>query len=293
MAKLKEAPVFLDTSIQIARLVHGPKTKAGIRQRLALHEKICTSLVVRQEFKRRLLKEAQYLLGLLHRYGSFDEVNQHVIRLFGSWPGRTRKRNICLQTLSQVHGGTDAERTERLRLYLRSLLVTGLRQFDQKFGEVSKDSACACAWVDVVEKESLRRYDLGPEKCSRTKPGACGIVQFLSGRQPIWQAILHRLESIPDSNKSSELKNAELFLERLVKDPEKARNDDPCLTVGDVVIALESAGIPFFYTLNSKESQYLCRALDQTLIVRPIDPTKAEVVCLKDHPEWPAFGPNA
>jgi hypothetical protein len=62
MSKSREAPVFLDTSIQIARLVHGPQTKSGIRQRLAQHDKVFTGLVVRQEFKRRLLKEAEYLL---------------------------------------------------------------------------------------------------------------------------------------------------------------------------------------------------------------------------------------
>lgn len=290
MAKSKEAPVFLDTSIQIARLVHGPQTKAGIRQRLAQHERVFTGLVVRQEFKRRLLKEAEYLLRLLHRYKSFDEVHQHVIRLFGSWPGRVRKRTICLQTLAQVHGGSDAERTDRLQLYLRSLLVTGLKQFDRKFGEVLQDSACACARMAIVEKQALRRYDLGPEHCSKTKPGACGIVQFLTSRQLNWQAIQAQLKSIPDNKKSLEIKNAERFLERLVSNPNKARNDDPCLTVGDLVIALESAGISIFYTLNSKESQHLCRALDQTLIVRPIDPTKAEVICLKNDPNWPAFG---
>jgi hypothetical protein len=290
MAKSNDASVFLDTSIQIARLVHGPQTKAGIHQRLAQHQRVFTSLVVRQEFKRRLLKEAEYLLRLLHRYKSFDEVHQHVIRLFGPWPGKVRKRTICLQTLAQVHGGSDGERTDRLQLYLRSLLVTGLKRFDRKFGEVLQDSACACARMDVVEKEALRRYELGLEKCSRTRPGACGIVQFLTSRQLKWKVILERLKSIPDAGKSSEIKNAERFLDRLVNNPDKARNDDPCLTVGDLMIALESAGISIFYTLNSKESQHLCRALDQTLIVRSIDPTKAEVVCLKDDPNWPTFG---
>lgn len=290
MAKSKDVPVFVDTSIQIARLVHGPQTKAGIRHRLAQHERVFTGLVVRQEFKRRLLKEAEYLLRLLHRYKSFDEVQQHVIRLFGEWPSRTRKRVICLQTLSQIHGGSDAERTERLQLYLRSLLVTGLKQFDRKFGEVLKDSACVCAQVDIVEKQPLRRYDLGPEHCSRTQPGSCGIVGFLTCRQPNWQAIRARLMSIPDTKKSPEIKNAERFLDRLVKIPEKAKNDDPCLTVGDLVIALESVRISIFYTLNSIESQHLCRALDQTLIVRPIDPTKPEIICRKDDLNWPEFG---
>lgn len=68
---------------------------------------------------------------------------------------------------------------------------------------------------------------------------------------------------------------------------------DPCLTVGDLLIALESIDEPSFLTINSRESQHLCRALNQTLIVRPIDPTRPDIICHKDNPEWPSFGPNS
>ena len=85
MAQSKEAPVFLDTSIQIARLVHGPQTKAGIRQRLARHERVFTGLVVRQEFKRRLLKEAEYLLRLLHRQVCGLGTFQNLVHIHHKW----------------------------------------------------------------------------------------------------------------------------------------------------------------------------------------------------------------
>ncbi len=286
-------PLFLDTSIQIARLVHGPKTKARIRERIAQHAQTVTGLIVRQEFKRRLLKEAEYLLRLLHRYQSFDEVHQHVIRLFGAWPGRVRKRNICLQTLAQIHGGTDQERTERLPLYLRSLLVTGLKRFDQQVDRVCTDSGCACARVGIAERVALRKYELGPEQCSRTEVGACQIVAFLETRKDICDRILQKLRSLPAECKSAELKNAEQFLERLTRHPGQVQQADPCWTVGDLLIALESDGVPNFFTLNGVASQYFCRVLAQTLIVRPMDPLQSEIVCPKDVRHWPAFGPQA
>ena len=96
MAKAQLPPVFLDTSIQIARVVHGPKTKARIQQRLGQHGRTVTGLVCRQEFKRRLLQEADYLLRLLDRYGSFDEVRQHLIRFQPQYLKHIRKKNICL-----------------------------------------------------------------------------------------------------------------------------------------------------------------------------------------------------
>src|SRR5438270_523591 len=55
-------PIFLDTSILIARLVHSTEKKQSIERRLAKHSQKVTSLVVRQEFKRRLLREVEYLL---------------------------------------------------------------------------------------------------------------------------------------------------------------------------------------------------------------------------------------
>jgi hypothetical protein len=247
-------------------------------------------LVVRQEFKRRLLAEAEYLLRQLHRYQSFQEVQQHLIQLPGGWPSRQRKRNICLQTLTQVHGGTDAECTERLQLYLRSLLVTGLKRFDQRVDALRQESSCACARIAVVEKVALRKYDLGPKHCSRTRPGECGVVQFLAQQPEARAKILQRLRSLPAEMKSAELKRAEKFLEGLSTKLHHAQGEDPCLSVGDLLIALESVGVANFYTLNSAESQHLCRALGQTLIVCPVDPLKPEMVCDKDNAEWPCFG---
>jgi len=289
MASYLEPDLFLDTSVQIARHVHGPKTKAAIKQRLAQHSRHVTSLVVRQEFKRRLLKEADYLLRLLHRYKSFGEVQQHVIRLFGPW--HARKQNICLQTLAQVHGSNDAELTERLQLYLRSLLVAGLRRFDQIVDEVRADSNCACARLEIVEKQQLRRYEFGTDKCSRTNPGTCGINKFLAERLELVTKLLKQFSSLPPDKKSREIRTAEGFLQAVLAG-DQAQTHDPCLTVGDLLIALESAGISHFFTLNGTESQHLCRVLDQTLIVRPVNPMKADVVCPAEAAQWPELGPT-
>jgi hypothetical protein len=288
MVNHQQSELFLDTSIQVARNVHGPKTKAAIKQRLAQHSRHVTSLVVRQEFKRRLLKEADYLLRLLHRYRSFGEVQQHVIRLFGPW--HTRKRTICLQALAQVHGNNDAEQTERLQLYLRSLLVAGLRRFDQMVDEVRRDSSCACARLEVIEKQALRRYEFGTDQCSRTNPGSCGISQFLAQRSELVTRILTHLQSLQPDKKSLEIKNAEEFLQKIRQGSDQAQGCDPCLTVGDLLIALESAGISHFLTLNGVESQHYCRVLEQTLIVHPVNPMKAEIVCLAESSQWPEFG---
>jgi hypothetical protein len=286
VAKAKSAPVFLDTSIQVARMVHGPQTKARIRQRLEGYGQTVTGLVCRQEFKRRLIQEADYLLRFLQQYQSFDEVQHHLIRYPARWPKDLRKKNICLQMLTQVHGGTDEVRTERARLYLRSLLVAGLQRFDQSVEMVRQDSGCGCARAEVREKQPFRKYDLGVKHCSRLKAGECGVVAFLTRHASARAKVLEKLQAIPVEEKSAELKNAEAFLGQLANNPERAPAEDPCLKVGDLLIALESVGIEDFYTLNSAESQHLCRALAQTLIVCPIDPRQPEGVYDKNAKEW-------
>ena len=250
-----------------------------------------TSLIVRQEFKRRLLKEADYLLRLLHRYGSFDEVLHHIIRLFGPW--HQRKRNICLETLAQVHAEADAERTDRLRLFLRSLLVSGLRRFDQMVDLVRKDSGCACGLREVVERTALQKYDMGTDRCSQTSPGSCGVTAFFQSRKDFAAAILEKLKALPGPIKSQELQRAQDLLERLIAKSGDVNMADPCLTAGDLFIALEAAGISHFFTLNGTESQHLCRALGQSLVVRPVDPAQPNVMCPADNPNWPSFGTKA
>jgi hypothetical protein len=283
-------PVFLDTSIQVALVVHGPGTKARIRQRLDQHGRAVTGLVCRQEFKRRLLHEADYLLRLLDRYRSFDEVRQHLIRFQPQYKKHVRKKNISLQILEAVHEASDEERTERARLYLRSLLLAGLTRFDQMVDEVREESGCGCARQGVREKAGAGRYDLGQTHCGRLEQGACQVVAFLRSHDDVRRRILAHLRRLPAEKKSAELKSAEAFLQRVERDPEKAPAEDPCLKVGDLLIALESVGTEHFYTLNSTESQHLCRAVGQTLIVRPVNPLEDDIVCRKDEATWPEFG---
>jgi hypothetical protein len=182
----------------------------------------------------------------------------------------------------------DAERTERAKRYIRTLLRAGLTDFDNSVNAVIWDSNCACAHFPVEEKIPHKRYEFGPDKCSVTR-GVCGIVEFLKLRRREMEQVLAHLERIHDAKKSAELRKAETFIGKVLENSDEVEKMEPCLTVGDLMIALESAGVPVFYTLNSKESQHLCRALKQTLVVRPKNPAHEDVVCLSKDNAWPEF----
>jgi hypothetical protein len=283
----KPDPIFLDTSIAIARVVHGPGIKEKIKARLQDHGAAITSLVVKQEFKRRLLKEAQYLLNQLNDKGSFARVLRHVSDVLP--PQQGRKRNICLQTLETVfEGADDEELTERAKIYMRQLLRRGLSDLEGSVDHVMWESGCACSSYPVEEKVPYKRYDFGPEKCSQVA-GRCGIVAFFQNHANEARAILDWLRRLSTDVKSDELKRAEAFIEKALDNATSICSWDPCLKLGDLVIALESVGIGSFYTMNGKESQYLCGPLNQTLIVRPKNPAHEDIVCLTSESEWPTF----
>ncbi len=273
-------------------MVHGPETKRRINERLSRYSGAVTSLVVRQEFKRRLLPEAHYLLNQLNDKKSFAKVQRHVQEVLhqSRWK---RKREICLATLQTIfekHGdrASDAELTERAIRYLRTFLRVGLTDFDNSVNAVVWDSGCACAHFPVEEKISYKRYEFGPDKCSATG-GMCGIVEFLKLRQSEMSNVLAHLKQIPEAKKSAELQRAENFIGIILENADGAAEMEPCLTVGDLMIAMESADVPVFYTLNSRESQYLCRALKQTLVVRPKNHEREDLMCLNTDSAWPEF----
>lgn len=282
--------VFIDTSIAIARTVHDSSVKSRIQARLDSYDEAVTGLVVKQEYKRRLLKEALYLLNQFNDKGSYQAVIRHVINYLPHQQGR--KKQICLQMLTNNFPmASDRELTERAMRYLRTLLRTGLTDFMDSVDQVYWQSGCACSNQPIRERIKYKRYDFGSDDCVKIAD-KCGILNFFKTYPDEVRAILALLKSLPASSKSEELKNAEKFIEDYTADPDSIYSMNPCLTVGDLVIALESIGVENFYTLNSKESQHLCRALEQNLIVRPVNPVHEDKVFLKTENQWDMNQPS-
>jgi hypothetical protein len=257
--------VFLDTTIQIARIVHGPKAKELIRQKIASFDCSVTSLVVWEEFKRRLLKDAQYLLNLLNEYGSFERTQRHVLNVLPAQLGR--KQKICLLTLQSIfEDRDDAELTERAKRTLRNLIRLGPRKFQRCVDAVLSDSGCACAKQAVIEITPYKRYEFGVNKCSALG-SSCGIAESLAGKHKELLNIQTAIQATSDVNKTKELRDADAFISRLLSGALDVTLTDPCHKVGDLLIALESRSIPCFYTMNIKESTVLCPALGQELVI--------------------------
>jgi len=187
-------------------------------------------------------------------------------------PQNARKKQICLDILLTIHeGASDVELTERCRRYLRTLLTQGLNTFDAETGHILRGVGCAGLTCGVVEKSPYERYDMGSKLCSKAG-SICGVVQFMRQNADALRVLLRHLQAMEGSEKTIEIQRAEQFLQNVLDDPESASKLEPCLKVGDLLIALESRGIPVFYTMNPKESKHFCRFLKQEMVVRPVNP---------------------
>ena len=200
-----------------------------------------------------------------------------------------RKRHICLQMLGSLfENASDRELTERLKLRLHFLLTLGLEQFDKQVDQVLTSLECGCNKIPIRVKKEFASYEFGTDKCSEAGD-RCGILAYLISRRETLEDIYKYLKNKHNSMKTKEILQSEAFLERILIDPSIAQSQNPCLTVGDLLIAIESSGIPTFYTLESGENpQFFCDALGQELIVRPIDPLKDDIICRFDHENRPA-----
>lgn len=269
--------VFIDTSIQIGRRVHRPEIEQSIRSRLASFPRVTTGLVVRGEFKRRLLMEAQYLLTQFKLRGSFEKVRRHVQDSLP--PADPRKKQICLQTLTTIdEKDTDEDRTERAKLFLRDLLRFGLQTFDAQLSLLLKDSGCARGLAPIQEKKKFLAYEFGPKRCEQSE-GKCRIGQFLSTHRDLLQKVADYIATLPLNETTDELRASEAFIRQYLASPSEIEKRNACTIVGDLLIALESSAIPTFYTMNYKESRHLCQVLGQRMIFRHPNADHAEIDC--------------
>lgn len=278
---MKGSAIFVDTSIQIARFFREKSMKDQIEERLSNYDIAVSSSIVLQEFKRRVLNEALYLLNKLNDKGSYQKVKRHIEHgLPIQYKKSRRKQQICLQTLETIFelGETnDAELTERAIRYLRDLLKFGLTLFRQSLGHIIEGTNCYLSRQSVIELKPYERYQIGEKRCSKVREH-CPILEFLSGHNELGRNLLNFLETISEDQQTIEIKNSIVFLNEYLHGTIDVREKDPCLTVGDLLIALESNYIPNFYTMNYVESQYFCKALKQNLIVRPNNPEKDDEV---------------
>jgi hypothetical protein len=275
--------LFIDTSIAISRYTGGRRATKLIESRRDQHT-VVGGLVGRQEFRRRLIGDAIYLYKLVREEG-IESATRQLGRLAGM-PHQKRKVSICLALMADINGATETDRSDALCAKLNFLITAGLGWYEKWLDVFRRDSGCGCA-VNNVSKKTTKAgtvdFSVKPIRCSKLPEGNCTVSHFLASMAGEREAIrreLARIQIEEPQRLTSELDKAAKFLDVLEDGSTSPESCEPCLKHGDLLIALESvaAKCRSFYTLNRRESEHLCRALGQVLIVHPADSSRPEEV---------------
>jgi hypothetical protein len=139
----------------------------------------------------------------------------------------------------------------------------------------------------VTERKRYVNYDLGGKNCQAAK-GLCRIGESLRAKEARCRELSAFLDSLPPERLSNELRTAREVLRRAISsDFQDFARENPCTTVGDLLVALDSDDIPNMYTMNYRESQAYCDFLEQNLSRRPNNPAEPDVEHLASEKPWP------
>jgi hypothetical protein len=161
----------------------------------------------------------------------------------------------------------------------------GQRMFHDSLDSVLEGTGCYWALIPAIEKKRYRSYNLGKKKCSKSN-GRCGIEKFLQEKLSRCRKLLEFLDGLDADQRTEEINSSREFLRKIIEDTANATSLEPCMSVGDLLIALESDNFENFYTKNYKESIFFCDFFGQNLIYRPNNPSKRDVTCASSMKPW-------
>jgi len=254
----KLPPLFLETTIQIERVVGFPERKESIKNRIS-RKCLRTSTLVLREFKERLLHKSILLLELVLRYERHADVETAISQMFSD-------TKILLQLWAQIQRETSGDGVYDRALVIRTLksyIEGGLeKRFRNPSIEVSDDTGCEIAGEEVRVEHGFYVLNV---YCNRSRVN-CNLPTFIKNHGEAFLAIQRR---IPKAKIKAEIDELSKIV--VVYQAAQNRNDfnivkgqRNCNALSDATITLE-AGDAIIYTTD-KDFEYICPVCNRKFI---------------------------
>ena len=274
------AAVHLDTSLQIERCKTGRKAEP-VLSFLRDFRFVSTSSYARLEFKRAWLQRLAYLYSLSGQVKTIGEVSGVLADKLGSHPLHRRQLSTCLQAIEAFLLPTNDRISEtaqltRMRAHLRGAVLNAFSWWEASVTHEYNGTNC----VRASERPRVSgggKLDVSIPKCRRNAI-RCRIHSFLQDNRVHLRAIKAEIDRL-GSNASDELIKAGAVLDAFEDDPEKVCQDDVCVKLGDILVAIDGIDIGSFAANNDKEWIPLARALQKHLL-DPLRPQNCESALL-------------
>lgn len=249
---MSQPTLFLDTTIQIGRIIGSAPRRRQIQQHLA-NQRLITSTYVLGEFLRTLVKDAIKLHHLCGQYSYLDEV----LTELGQLPNKreTSRMTLLLGTLLRGQRVNAASFTPQMQVELQDRLTRYIEfglldHFMAGIDELLDSTECGLA----RERPQLNPALGGKPLTYRLRSQCVRHVREcnLAERLTTWQPELRALASGLAGEKDPALLRMGQLAQQISLDPVVARGRNCTWYLGDMVIALElPADVPL-YTTNRR-----------------------------------------
>lgn len=233
MSILSSRSIFVETSIQIARVLAEPAQRAAIEQQLKqTNVAFVTASYVYMEYQRSLIADFAHVHRSFRQARTLSEAMRFVFT--GTRGFRPRSLLRCGQIASLAYGEQEvvqlADATALLELYLRVLLK---RVFWRHVIALPDTIDC-----DLIRIGLLPQPDHSYQVAAtcRKETAACQLPAFLREQHTKLQTISDYLAAHPKSIK--EQSRVEQLLRAVQRDPRSVLGQSSCWPLGDLIILL-------------------------------------------------------
>jgi len=252
--------IFLETTIQIQRLIYDQSVRQTINAKFQDNE-IITSTYVWMEVQRTVRQDYQYLIDLLILR------KPTTMSLFMHYVGESqniysaRRLGRMMQILAQMIDEFQILTIDPFEAadYLRNQCVWAVKRGFFEGVDIILDTTMC----DLVKPD----YDIpqGGRMSCRRETAQCALPDLLNGHLSDIQQIALDTELLSSLGPTTQ-KN----LPNIVNDPNLAKGERNCWSLGDLIIALECPSDALLWTTNISHFEPLCRHLERKLY----DPNK-------------------
>jgi len=251
---MTQSPIFLDTSIQIQRLLSKRPEQKDLETAFSeLAPRLCTSNYVWMEFQRTVVNDYAHIHKLMLTHGNWGDVIEDLLK--GPRSFRSRSAVRCTQILGQLF--KDSRENLEYGLYLaeQSLTRSLKIRFWTHVTQVSDSILCDLVTAGIT-RQSDRSFAV-PSSC-RKESAACHLPDFLTQHHSELTIIVDYLKA-----NSKVLKNqtrVENLLAKVLDEPQSALGQSTCWPLGDIIILLQVPSDGMLWTLD-KDFEALAKEL--------------------------------
>ncbi|MFN8486193.1 MAG: hypothetical protein U0350_01295 [Caldilineaceae bacterium] len=251
--------LFLETTIQIQRLIYGNEERQRINQILQPYE-VVTSTYVWMEVQRTIGQDYQYLIDLL--LGKQPTTFAQLLRLLGEG-----EQLFSLRSLKRLLHIVTRLLDEFKTTTLNPIAVTYWLKEEQQWLLHHEFFAGIHQILDATHCDLVRPQDKvateGRISCHRIT-ARCNLSDLLKQHGPSIQ----QLSGKRDVLSALEAKT-QRAIEAVQNNFDLAKGEQNCWALGDLIIVLECPIDALLWTTNVRHFEPLCRALDRQLFELP------------------------